>query len=138
MKTKEATNESPYSTKNKAHWVDTLSRGTYFWDTAVPYGSESSHEIAQLNPDQDNYYLLQPNPKFMPPLTKFAPESIKAIARNQNIDLQSICRYSRLDKQRHIRTQQFQELLTKMDTIQGQSIDQNLRKLAETADFSDI
>ena len=40
--------------------------------------------------------------------------------------------------QNHIRTQQIQELLTKMDTIQRQSIDQNLRKLAETAGFSDI
>ena len=40
--------------------------------------------------------------------------------------------------QHHIRTQQFQELLTKMDTIQRQSIDQSLRKLAETAGFSDI
>ena len=34
--------------------------------------------------------------------------------------------------------QQFQELLTKMDTIQRQSIIQNLRKLAETAGISDI
>ena len=32
----------------------------------------------------------------------------------------------------------FQELLTQMDTIQRQSIDQSLRKLAETAAFSDI
>ena len=38
----------------------------------------------------------------------------------------------------YIRTQQFQELLTKMDTMKRQSIDQNLRKLAETAGFSDI
>ena len=40
--------------------------------------------------------------------------------------------------QHHIRTKQFQELLTKMDIIQRQSIDQNLRNLAETAGFSDI
>ena len=129
---------NPHILQKKAHFVHTLSRRTYFWDTAVPYGSENINEIVQLNPDQDKYYLLQPYLKFMPPLTKFAPESIKAIARNQNIDLKSICIYSRLDKQRHIRTQHFQELLTKMDTIQGQFIDQNLRKLAETADFSDI
>ena len=68
----------------------------------------------------------------MQPLKNFSPESIRAIARNPNIDLQSIGIYSKSDIQRHIRTQQFQELLTKMDTIQ------NLRKLAETADFSDI
>ena len=74
----------------------------------------------------------------MPPLKKFSPESIRAIARNPNIELQSICIYSKSDIQHHICTQQFQELLTKMDTIQRQSIDQNLRKLAEIARFSDI
>ena len=75
----------------------------------------------------------------MPPLKKkFSPESIRAIARNPNTDLQSIGIYSKSDIQHHIRTQQFQELLTKMDAIQRQSIDQNLRKLAETARFSDI
>ena len=74
----------------------------------------------------------------MPPLKKFSPESIRAIARNPNIDLQSIGIYSKSDIQHHIRTRQFQELHTKMDTIQRQSIDQNLRKLAETAGFSDI
>ena len=74
----------------------------------------------------------------MPPLKKFSPESITAITRNPNKELQSIGLYTRSDIQYHIRTQQFQELLTKMDTIQRQSIDQNLRKLAETAGFSDI
>ena len=74
----------------------------------------------------------------MQPPTKFSPESIRAIARNENIDLQSIGIYSKSDFQHHIRTQQFQELLTKKDTIQRQSVDQNLRKLAETAGFSDI
>ena len=74
----------------------------------------------------------------MQPLKKFSPESIRAIARNPNIDLQSIGRYSISDIQHHIRTLQFQELLTQMDTIQRQSIDQNLRKLAETAGFSDL
>ena len=74
----------------------------------------------------------------MQPLKKFSPESIRATARNPNIDLQSIGIYSKSDIQHHIRTQQFQELLTKMDTIQRQSIDQNLRKLAETAGFADI
>ena len=74
----------------------------------------------------------------MPPLKKFSPESIRAIARNPNIDLQSIGIYSKSDIQHHIHTQQFEELLTKMVTIQRQSIDQNLRKLAETAGFSDI
>ena len=74
----------------------------------------------------------------MQPLKKFSPESIRAIARNPNIDLQSIGINSKSDIQHHIRTQRFQELLTLMDTVQRQSIDQNLRKLAETAGFADI
>ena len=74
----------------------------------------------------------------MQPLIKLSSESIRAIARNPNIDLQSTGIYSKFDIQHHMRTQQFQELLTKMDTIQRQSIDEILRKLAETAGFSDI
>ena len=72
----------------------------------------------------------------MQPLKKFSPESIRAIARNPYIDLQSIGIYSKSDIQHHIRTQRFQELLTQMDTIQRQSIDENLIKLAETAGFA--
>ena len=74
----------------------------------------------------------------MPSLKKFSTESIRAIARNPNNDLQSIGICSKSDIQHHIRTQQFHELLTQMDTIQRQSIYQNLRKLAETAGFADI
>ena len=74
----------------------------------------------------------------MQPIKKFSSESIRAIARNPNIDLQSIGIYSKSDIQHHIRTQQLQELLTQMDTIQRQSIDQNIRKFAETAGISDI
>ena len=59
----------------------------------------------------------------MQPLKKFSPENIRAIACNPNIDLQSIGIYSKPDIQHHIRIQQFQELLTKKDTIQRQSID---------------
>ena len=89
-----------------------------------------------MNSDEDKYYLLTPYPTFMQPQQKFSPESIRAIARNPKIDLQSL--NSKSDIQHHIRSQQFEEILTKMDTIQRQSIDQNLRKLAETAGFSDI
>ena len=124
--------------KNRVHFVDTPSRRTYFWDTAVPCGSENSHNVVQLNSDEDKYYLLTPYPTLWQSLKKCSPESIRAIARNPNIDLQSIGNYSKSDIQHHIRTQQFQELLTQMDTIQRQSIDQNLRKLAETAGFADI
>ena len=40
----------PIFYKNKVHFVDTLSRRTYFWDTAVPCGSKNSHNVVQLNP----------------------------------------------------------------------------------------
>ena len=56
----------------------------------------------------------------MQPLKNFSPESIRAIVRNPNIDLQSIGIYSKSDIQHHIRRQQLQELL------------------AETAGISDI
>ena len=128
----------PIFYKNKVHFVDTLSRRTYFWDNAVPCGSENSHNVVQLNPDEDKYYLLASYPTLMQPLKNFSSESIRAIARNPNIDLQSIGIYSKSDIQHHIRTQEFQELLTQMDTIQRQSKDQNLQKPAETAGFSDI
>ena len=114
--------------KSKVHFVDTLSRRTCFWHTAVLCGSEKSHNVVQLNPDEDKYYLLTPYPTLMPPLKKFLPESIRAIARNPNINLQSIGKFSRSDIQHNIRTLQFQEFLTKMETIQRQSIDQNLQK----------
>ena len=138
LKINDVIKEFPYSIKNKVHFVDTLSRRTCFWDTAVPCGSDNSHNVVQLNPDEEKYYLLTPYPTLMQPLKKFSPESIRAIARNPNIDLQSIEINSKSDLQHDIGTQQFQELLTQMDTIQRQSIDQNLRKFTETAGFSDI
>ena len=51
---------------------------------------------------------------------------MRAIARNPNIDLQSIGIYSRSDLQHHIRTQQFQKRFNKIENEQRQSIDQNL------------
>ena len=128
----------PIFYKNKVYFVDTLSRRIYFWDTAVLCGSQNSHNVVQLNPKEDKYYLITPYPTLMPPLKKFSPESIRAFARNPNIDLQSIGIYSKSDIQHPVRTQHFQELLTKMDTVQRQSIDHNVRKHAETAGFSDI
>ena len=62
------------------------------------------HNVVQLNPDEDKYYLLTPYPTLMQSLKKFSPESIRAIARNPNIDLQSIGIYSKSDIQHHIRT----------------------------------
>ena len=58
-------NRIPIFYKNKVHFVDTHSLITYFWDTAVPCGSKNSHNIVQLNPDEDQYYLLTPYPTLM-------------------------------------------------------------------------
>ena len=80
---------------NIIRFVDTLSRRTFFWVTGVPCGSKNSHNVVQLNPDEDKYYLLTPYPTLMQSLKKFSPESIRAIARNPNIDLQSIGIYSK-------------------------------------------
>ena len=110
----------------------------HFFGIPQSHGSEKSHNVVQLNPEEENYSLLTPYPTLMQPLKKLSPEKIRAFARNANFDLQSIGIYSKSDIQHHIRTQQFQKLLTQMDTIQRQSIDPNLRKLAETAGFSDI
>ena len=85
----------PIFYKNKVYFVDTLSRRTYFWDTAVPCGSENRHNVVQLNRDEDDqYYLLTPYSTLMPSLKNLSPESVRAIARNPNIDLQSIGIYS--------------------------------------------
>ena len=81
--------------------------------------SKNSHNVVQLNPDENKYYLLTPYPTLMEPIKKkISRESIRAIARNPNIDLQSIGINSKFDIQHHIKTQHFQELLAQMGTIQ--------------------
>ena len=39
--------------KKRLHFVDTLSRRTNFWDTAVPCRSEETMKVVNLNPDGD-------------------------------------------------------------------------------------
>ena len=95
----------------------------------MPCGSENSYKVLLPNPNEDKLYILT---------YKKSPKSIRATARNPNIDLQPMGIFSKSDIQHHINMQQFQELLTKMDTMQRQSVDHNLRKLSVTAGFSDI
>ena len=76
----------PIFFKNKVNFVVTLSRRTFFWETAVPCGSKNSHNVVLLNPDEDKYYLLTLYPSLMQPLKKISSESKRAIARNPNID----------------------------------------------------
>ena len=64
----------PIFYKNKVHFVDTLSRRTCFWDTAVPCGSENSHNVVHSNPDEENYYPLTPYPTLIKPLKSFHPK----------------------------------------------------------------
>ena len=47
--------------KTKVHFLDSLSRRLYFWDIAVPCGSENSHYVVQLNRNEEKYFLLNPN-----------------------------------------------------------------------------
>ena len=107
LKIKDSTDESLFFIRRKVQFVDTLSRRIYFWDTAVPCGSRNGQNVEQLNASKDKYYLLTPYRTLMSPLKKFPPESIRAIARNPNIDLQSIGIYSKSQTPHHIRTQQF-------------------------------
>ena len=71
LKIKDAIKESQYLKTNEVHFVDTLYRRTYFWDTAVPCGSENSHNVVQQNLDKDKNYLLTPYPTLMQALEKF-------------------------------------------------------------------
>ena len=117
LKIKDVIKEFPYSIKIKYNFLTHSNAELIFvWDTAVPSGSENSHNVVQLNPDEDKYYLLAPYPTLMQPLKKFSPEVFTAIACNPNIDLLSIGILSKSYNQHHIRTQQFQELLTKINT----------------------
>ena len=71
LQTIDAKSKHPISIKTKfIVSIGNLSRRTSFWDTAVPCGSEYSHNVVQLNPNEDNFYLLTPYPTLMSTLTK--------------------------------------------------------------------
>ena len=42
----------PMFYKNTVHFVDKLSSRTNFWDTAVPCGSDNSHNVVEQNPEK--------------------------------------------------------------------------------------
>ena len=105
LKMNVVTKKFPYSTKIKYILLIHFQDEHFFGVTAVPCGSENSHNVVQLNPDEEKYYSLIPYPTLMQPLKKFSPESFRAIARNPNIDLRSIGTYSKSDIQHHKRTQ---------------------------------
>ena len=63
----------PIFFKNKVIFEDTLPPRTIFWDTIVAFGSENSHNVVQLNSNEDKYHLSTPCPTLMPPSKKFSP-----------------------------------------------------------------
>ena len=74
LKTKNVIKDTQYSTKIKCILSMELSRRTFFWNAAVPCGSENRYNVVQLNPHEDKYYLLTPYPTLMQPLkNKFSP-----------------------------------------------------------------
>ena len=91
LKIKKAIKESQYSIKKKyILWKDFPEELIFGIQQSHVDGSENSHNLIQLNPDEDKFYLLTPFPTLMQPLKKISPESTRVIARNPNIDLQSI------------------------------------------------
>ena len=135
LKINDVIKESQYSIKNIVYLLIHFQEEHIFGIQQSNVDQKLATMLQKLDPDEEKYYLLTPYPTLMQPLKKFSPESIRVIARNPNIDLQPIGMYSKSDIQHHIRTKQFRKLQTQMDTIQRQSIDQNLRKLAENAGF---
>ena len=69
--------------KNKVHFDDIFSRRTYVWDTAVPCGPKNIHNVVQLNPDEDKYYLLTPYPTLMQLLKNFHQKAFELLIATQ-------------------------------------------------------
>ena len=81
--------------KIEVPFVNTLSSRILFRDTAGTCGSENIHNVVQLNTNKKNY-LPTAYPTFKPRIKRFSSERIRAIARNPNIDPQSIIFYSKM------------------------------------------
>ena len=64
LKTKDVIKESQDSIKTKYILL------IHSPEVAVPCRLENSHNVVQLNPDDDKYYLLTPYPTLMQPLKK--------------------------------------------------------------------
>ena len=58
-KTKDATKEDLCSIKNYILKIQITTNNVF---GSVPCGSENSQSVVQLNPNEDKYYLLHPNP----------------------------------------------------------------------------
>ena len=123
-----------------------------FLDNGAPFGSEYNQLKIQLNVKllnlnlfnyyllltaEINYYLLKPYPTLGRPFKKFSPQRLRATTRNPYLDLQTIGIYVKPDIiYKHNNSKNFSQKGT--PSINNQMIDQNLRKLDKTADFSGI
>ena len=85
------------------HCVCTLSGWTHFWEVAVLCGSEYNHNVVQPNANQDKKIMSSHTlPHHNASLKTISTESIRPIARNPTIDLQSIGIYSKPNVKHHI------------------------------------
>ena len=73
---------------NKVHFVVTLSRRTILLVTVGLWVSNYSHNVEELNSDEDELYLLTQHPTLRLSLQQFLPENIRAITQNPDINLQ--------------------------------------------------
>ena len=119
LKKNDVIKKIPLSYKIKVYFVErNIFKTHMFLGYSCPMWIWTQPQRKQpLNVNEDKYCLLTPYPTLMPPLKKFSPGSIRAIAREPNIDVKLIGIYSRSDIQHHIRTQQYQEL-AKINTIE--------------------
>ena len=99
--------------------------------------------VVLLNQNENENYYLTNYPSLKPSFEKFSPKLvIQSYIQNHffldqkyNITFEHKLIFFKLFETHFF---EFQKVLNKMDTIQRQSIDQNLRKLTETTGFSDI
>ena len=74
LKIKDATKESPFSTKIKYILLTHFHKELIFGKQQSHVNQKNSHNVVQLNPVEDKYYLLTPYPTIMQPLKKNFPK----------------------------------------------------------------
>ena len=125
--------KKPHILRGKVLFVDTLSRKTNLWDRAVPCGSQSSHSVVQLNPDEDKVIFSHHILHLCHHQRKFHQRESELLLETQK-QIHNHCVYT-LDQIYNIK---YAHTTFKIFLQKRQSLEQILRKLAETAEFSDI
>ena len=83
LQTNDAIKQYQYSTKTKYILLISFHEEFIFLETAVPCGSENSHNVVKLNPDEDKYYLLTPYPTLIQPLKSFHLKVLEPLPETQ-------------------------------------------------------